>query len=127
MLKRLKHVQICVSMSFRHEISSTCKRKMPQIDPELSKKLNFFDAFSVQFSKNFALRSSTINSTTKTSFALHFLKKTLQRFASKTLQNDSKGVEKIQQPRFRATCALFESFGSQNVIKRSTKTELIIQ
>ena len=42
----------------------------------------------------------------KASFALHFLKRTLQRFASKTLQIDSKAVEKFQHLRFRATCVL---------------------
>ena len=58
-------------------------------------------------------------------FTTHILKRTLQCFASKTLQNDSKGVEKFQL-RFFATCVLFESFWSQNVGKRSTKTEIII-
>ena len=55
------------------------------------------------------------------------MKRTLQRFASKTLQKDSKGVDKFQHLRFCATCVLFEPFWSQNVGKRSTKTELIIQ
>ena len=46
--------------------------------------------------------------------------------ASKTLQNDSKGVEKFQHLRFCATCVLCESFQCQNVIKRSTMTEVLI-
>ena len=62
-----------------------------------------------------------------TSYALQFLKRTLQRFASKTLRNDSKAVENFQTLRFCATCVFFESFWSQNVGKRSTKSELIIQ
>ena len=61
------------------------------------------------------------------SFAIHFLKRTLQRFASKTLQNDLEGVEKFQHVRFCATCELIGSFWSQNVGKRFTKTDLIIQ
>ena len=62
----------------------------------------------------------------RTSYALNFLR-TLQRFASKTLQNDSKAVEKLQHHRICATCVLFESFCSQNVGKRSSETEFIIQ
>ena len=54
-----------------------------------------------------------------------FLKRTLQRFASKTLQKDSRRVEKFQHLRFCATCVLFESFWNQNGGKRSTKAELI--
>ena len=42
----------------------------------------------------------------RTSCASHFLKRTLQRFASKTLQSDSKAVEKFQHLRFRAASFL---------------------
>ena len=50
-----------------------------------------------------------------------------QRFASKTLQNDSEGVEKFRHLRFCATFVLFESFWSKNVGKHSIKTKLEIQ
>ena len=56
-----------------------------------------------------------------------FLKRTLQRFASKTLRNDFKGVKKFQHHRFCATFVLFESFGGRNVGKRSTKPDFKIQ
>ena len=87
-----------------------------------------FDAISIQFSKDLVVRFNTINSTTEER-ALHyyFSKRTLQCFASKTLQNDYNGVENFQHHRCCATCVLFESFWNQNVSKRSTKTELIVQ
>ena len=53
-----------VSVSFRHKIILICKRKMPQIDPEMSKKIVDLDATSVQFPRDFVLSSNTINSTT---------------------------------------------------------------
>ena len=113
--------KLAVPVSFHHYISSICRRKMPQIDPEV-KNLNFFfvfDAISIQFPRDFVLRKirftekmptqSTNNK--RTSFALHFLKRALQRFASKTLQNDSKGVEKFQHHRFVQLLYLLNSFG----------------
>ena len=51
----------------------------------------------------------------------------MPRFASKTLQNDSKCAEKVQHHRFYATCVVFELFRSRKVGKRSTKVELIIK
>ena len=65
-------------------------------------------------------------STQRKKRAMHFLRRTLQCFDSETLQNDSKGVEQFQQLSFCATCVLFESFCCQNVSKRSTNTELIV-
>ena len=117
--------KLVVSVSFRYEISSIRKRKGPQIDLRCQNFEVFvvFDAISVDFSKDFVL-SSAIHSTTKKRAMQIFLKRILQCFASQTLQNDSKGVEKFQLC-FCATCVLFESFWCQNVSKRSTKTELI--
>ena len=106
---------------------------MPQIDPELSIKICqlkvflVFDAISVHFPRfRSKFQHSQINNA-RTSYALHFLKRTLQRFASNALQNDSKAVEKFRYLRFRANSVLFESFCSQNIGKGSTKTGLIIQ
>ena len=59
-----------------------------------------------------------------TGYAIHFLKRKLQCFAWKTFQNVAKGVEKVQHLPLCATCEPFGSFWSQNVGKRSTKTEL---
>ena len=112
-----------VSVSFRHEICLICKRNV-QIDTKLSKNLMPILSFLMLFRSKF--QNHQLNNE-RTSHELHFLKRTLQRFASKTLQNDSKAVEKFKHLRFRATCVLFESFWSQNVGKRSTKTKPIIQ
>ena len=65
---------------------------MLQIDPEIVEKFEVFvvfDAFSVEFPRFFVKGSNTINNE-RTSFALHLLKRTFQRFTSKTLQNVSK-------------------------------------
>ena len=43
----------------------------------------FFDEISVQFPKVFVFSYITLNNE-RTSYAIHFLKRTLQRFASKT-------------------------------------------
>ena len=84
-----------------------------------------FDSLSVQFTRDFVLRSNTINSKTKKRDMHSFFEEAFQRFASKTLQNDSKGVENFQHLQFWRACVLFELFSSQNVDKRLTKTELI--
>ena len=86
------------SASFCH--GSVCQRKMAETDPELSKKIRRFDAFPVNFPREFFPTNSTQQQ--KKIYALHFLKRTLQRFASKTIQNHSKGVENIHYLRFRA-------------------------
>ena len=83
--------QLVVSVYFRQEISSICKNKMPQIDPENVKKFEVsvvFDAISVQFPRVFQIRSNTNNNKKRTMCKI-FLKKALQR-NSKTLQNDYK-------------------------------------
>ena len=116
-------------MSFRQEISSVCKSETPQIDFEVFKKIDDFVVLvvvSAQFLRNFVINYNTINNKS-TSHASILLKSTLQRFVSKTLQNDSKGVEKFQHIRFCATCELFENFWSQNADKSSTKIKLVIQ
>ena len=46
----------------------------------------------------------------KNELCIAVLKRTLHCFASKTLQIDSKEVEKFQHFRFCATCVVFESF-----------------
>ena len=50
--------KIVISVSFRREISSNCKIKLPKIGPEIVEKLEvfvLFDAISVQFPENFLL------------------------------------------------------------------------
>ena len=66
---------------------------MLQIDTEMVVFV-VFDAISVEFPKFFVKGSNTINNE-RTSYAFHVLKKTFQRFASKTLQNDSKYLKKV--------------------------------
>ena len=63
---------------------------------------------------------STIASTffQNTGYALNFLKRALQLFASNTPLNDSEDVEKLHHLSF---CVCFESFWSQNVGTRATK------
>ena len=95
----------------------------------MSKSVKFcvFGAISVQFQKDFVNGSNTIKSE-KTSNAVHFLKRTLQRFASKTFQNDSEWVGTFQH--FHVFMQLMRTFAlvwNQNVGKRSTKIDCIIQ
>ena len=65
---------------------------MPQIDSENFGKLSFcrFDALSGHFPRAFVISSNTVKMKKNESYAVQYLKSTLQRFASKTLQNDSK-------------------------------------
>ena len=82
---------------------------MLQIDPEIVEKFEVFvvfDAISDEFPRFFVKGSNTINNE-RTSYALHFLKRMAQRFASKTLQNDSKYIKKIQHLRFYTTYVYF--------------------
>ena len=65
---------------------------MLQIDLENVEKFEVFvvfDGIPVEFPRFFVKGSDTINNE-RTSYSLHFLKRTFQRFASKTLLNDSK-------------------------------------
>ena len=78
-----------VSVSFCQEISSIWKRKMPEIDPAIVEIFVVFDEISVHFPIDFVISSNTINNE-RTRYAIIFLKRTLQRFASKTLQKDCK-------------------------------------
>ena len=103
---------------------------MTQNDPKLLKVLGFW-----QFRCNFCKISEKFHSkfqnnqlnNNRTSSALRISKRPLQRFASKTLQNDSKAVEKLQQIHFCGICVLLESFWSQIVGKRSTNFALMNQ
>ena len=78
--------QLVVLVSFRQGMFSSCKRKMPQIDTEI---YEVFDTISEQFPRNFDISTDTINNK-GTSYAICFLRGSLQRFALETLQNDSK-------------------------------------
>ena len=55
---------------------------MPQIQTEIEEIIIVFDAFCVQFPREIVIRFNTDNNE-KTSYAVPFLKRTLQRFASK--------------------------------------------
>ena len=104
-------------MSFR-QIVETCRN--------FFLKIVVFLAISVQFPRDFVVSSKAINNK-RMSYALIFLKRTLHRFASKTLQNDPKSVEKLQHICFCATFVPFTSIQSQNVGNLSTKIERKIQ
>ena len=94
------------SVSFRHEIISICKSKTSQNDTE---RFVVFDAISVYFPRDFVLSfKNQLNE--RSSYALHFLKRTLRCFLAKTLEHDSKVIKKLQHLHFRAICVLFESF-----------------
>ena len=110
MLEPFNKRKLAVSVSLRYEVSPFSKRKMLQIDAEtveniLSFSMKFFVVFneiSVKFPKDFVKRSNTINNE-RTSYSLNFLKRTLQRFASKTFQNDDNYLGKFQHLRFCGT------------------------
>ena len=82
-------------MGLRQEINTICFRKMPSNETENIEKFETFrfDTISAVFPVNFVKSSKTIKNET-TSYAVHFLKRSLQRFASKTFQNDSTCVGK---------------------------------
>ena len=112
-----------VSVSFRQQIRSISESKMLKIDLEIAEKFEgfvVFDAISVQFPRVFVNSSITLNNE-RTSYAIHFLKRTLQRFASKTLflLSTSSFLSSL--------CLHFEAFWIQNDGKRSTKIERLIQ
>ena len=82
--------KIVISVRFRQEIGSNCEKRF-QIDPKIVVRVEvsvLCDALSAQYPRAFGISSKAIKND-RTSFALHFLRRTLQRFASKTLQNDS--------------------------------------
>ena len=86
MLKSLINEKNVVSVSFRQQIRSISESKMLKIDLETAEKFEVFVVFhaiSVQFPRVFVNSSITLNNE-RTSYAKHFLKRTLQRFASKT-------------------------------------------
>ena len=83
MLKPLINEKNVVSVSFRQQIRSIFESKMLKIDLEIAEVFVVFDAISVQFPKVFVSSSITLNNE-RTSYAIHSLKRMLQRFASKT-------------------------------------------
>ena len=88
MLKPLNNGKVFVSVSFRQQISSVSKRKMPKVDLEIVEKFEVFvvlNAVSVQFPRVIVINSIAFENE-RTSYALHFLKRKLQRFSSKTFQ-----------------------------------------
>ena len=91
MEKPLNYAESVVFVGFRQEISSISTRNASNWSNFVEKFENFvvFDAISVEFPRFFVKGSNTIKNE-RTSFALHFLKRTFQRFVSKTHQNDSK-------------------------------------
>ena len=75
-----------ISVSFRQQIRSISESEMLKIDLEIAEKFEVFvvfDAISVQFPRVFVNSSIMLNNE-RTSYAIHFLKRTLQCFASKT-------------------------------------------
>ena len=115
-------------MSFRQPISSFSKGTMLEVDldiVEIFELFVVFDAISVQFPRVFLISSITINNE-RTSYALHFLKRTLLGFASKTLINFI--AFNIFVFKFLSNlCLLFESFWIHNDGNCSTKNGRIIQ
>ena len=102
-----------VSVSFRHEIISIFERKMPQIDAYLSKsmKLLLFLMQFVYICREIPFKVPTQSTQQrKNELCITFFQEKVAVFASKTLQNDSKGFEIFQHLRFCATRVLFESF-----------------
>ena len=77
--------QLVVKVRFRQEINSICKGKKHQIDTEIVENLEVFivfDAISVQFPKEFVIRSNTINNE-KPSFAMVFSEENVAAFCFK--------------------------------------------
>ena len=86
MLKPLNNEKVFVSVSFRQQIRTISNSKVLEVDIEVVEKFDdfvVFDAISVQFPEVFVISSITTNNE-RTSYAIYFLKRTLQRFASKT-------------------------------------------
>ena len=98
---------------------------MLKVDLYIVKKIQVFvvfDGYSAQFPRVFVIKSITLNNEI-TSYAIYFFKRTLQRFASKTLLY----FWFPTSPFLSNICLLFKSFWIQNDGKRSTKIERIIQ
>ena len=125
MLKPLNNEKVVVSVSFRQQIRTISNSKVLEIDLEVVEKFDdfvIFDAIFVQFPKVFVISSITLNNE-RTSYAIHFLKKTLQRFAPKTptffLLSTSSFLSN--------PCLHFEAFWIQNDGKGSTRIERLFQ
>ena len=113
-----------LSLSFRQQIRSIFNSKMLKIDLEKVEKFEdfvVFDAISVQFPRVFVFSSITLNNE-RTSYAIHFLKRTLPRFASKT------PTYLLSLTSFLSNlCLHFEAFWIQKDGKRSTKIKRLFQ
>ena len=124
MLKPLNYEKVVVSVSFRQQIKSISNSNVLEIDLEVVEKFDdfvVFDAVSVQFPKVFVINSITLNNE-RTSYAIHFLKRTLQRFASKTPTFFAFIIIVLSNP-----CLHFEAFWIQNDGKGSTRIERLFQ
>ena len=90
---------------------------MLQIDPEIVEKFEFFVVL-MQFLLNFQDFPSKVptQSTTKERAMHGFFERTLQRFASKTLQNDSKYLKKIQNRFYTTYVHFLNRFGIRKMI-----------
>ena len=100
MLKPLNNEKVVVSVSFRQQIKTIANSKVLEIDLEVVEKFDdfvVFDAISVQFPKVFVISSITLNNE-RTSYAIHFLKRTLKRFASKTTTFFAFNIIVFKQP-----------------------------
>ena len=121
MLKPLNNEKVVVSVSFQQQIRTISNSKVLEIDLEVVEKVDdfvVFDAIFVHVPKVFVINSITLNNE-RTSYAIHFLKKTLQSFASKTptffLLSTSSFLSK--------PCLHFEAFWIQNDGRGSTRIE----
>ena len=124
MLKPLNNEKVVVSVSFRQQIRTISNSKVLEMDLEVVEKFDdfvVFDAISVQFPKVFVISSITLNNE-RTSYAIHFLKRTLQRFASKTPFFLLSTSSFLSNP-----CLHFEAFWIQNDGKGSTRIERLFQ
>ena len=124
MLKPLNNDKVVISVSFRQQIRTISNSKMLEIDLEVVEKFDdfvVFDAISAQFPKVFVISSITLNNE-RTSYAIHFLKRTLQRFASNT------NIFLLSTSSFLSNpCLHFEAFWIQNDGKGSTRIERLFQ
>ena len=83
MLKPLNNEEVVVSVSFRQQIRSISNSKRLKTGVEIVEKFGdfvVFDAIFVQLRRVFVISSITLNNE-RTSYAIPFLKRTLQRFA----------------------------------------------
>ena len=77
--------KLVVVVNFCKAISSFCIAKLPQTDLNCQKKLVFVvcGKISVQFPKDFAVNSNTINLTTKKELSIRFFEENIAVFCFK--------------------------------------------